>query len=139
MESRVYLEFKYQISFFWEIWKIVIFILFLLFLYTLYLFSFKGDNDSNFFNSLTLLVDFFFFIDIVFKILKLVFNMREMSISNMNIIIFLEILTVFPFFLIKNLKQLYLIKLTRIIFIWQTIPDMKHALRKVLCLFTSRC
>ena len=121
----------------WEVWKIFIFIVFLLYLYNVYLFCY--DRDFKYFKSSNLVVDTIFFVDLMFNSLKLIYNLKDLAISTIIIEFCLKIpiniITVIPFYNLQSLSTLYLIKLIRIIFIWETIADLKEAMTMVFSLF----
>ena len=118
----------------WEVWKILIFIVFVIYLYNVYIFCFNFKDDLFLYTNI--LTDIFFLFDLIFKSIKISLNFTQMTISGklfeLGIKMPFYAITVFPWNLIDQSNSLYLIKLLRIGFIWETISDLKQALHTVI-------
>jgi hypothetical protein len=132
-ESYLLKIFKNQDQIVWEIWKILIFIVFVIYLYNVYIFCFNLKDD--FFLYTNILTDIFFFLDLIFKSIKISLDFNNMTNSGRFFELAIKMpfyaITVFPWNLIDQSNSLYLIKLLRIGFIWETIADLKQALHIV--------
>ena len=132
--SKLVLDFKYQNSIKWEVWKIIIFLIFILYLYAFYKFCFNQSDKT--FIEISIICDIFFLIHLLFKIIKLALNFKNLQISSIIIELCLNIpihlFTVFPYYLFSSIfNWIGWIKLLRTMFIWETIENMNIALKIV--------
>ena len=121
-------------SIIWEIWRIIIFIAFIIYLYNVYQFCFF-HTVVGYFRNMSLITDFIYFLDLIFKIFKVVLNIKETPGSSILLhflfIIPYNFISVFPCYLFKETKILYFIKLNRLVSIWEIVGEMKNALQLV--------